>query len=289
MKDRAAEIMKDSMAIEPKTETGAMVRRESQAQSARITSTNENWLASGSLYVKNWLNKFPGGVRLGDLIVPIAKIPTTALYNGLDNAGAGIPKGLKDIIQGQKLIGSADEAQQLEGLIQFGNGVQRLSRIVGTLSATALLASTLTKKDFKSDNYGNHFVMIGGEWINMQYVEAISPAFAGMMSVKENEKTDQSFVSTAWQYSSGGFSSLKSAPGIGGDEVTSLVNSLSNKDWKKGPEKYLNTFGKSRVLPAMIQNLWKDRVENRLFFGATGVETPEQQRQDVINSKKAKK
>ena len=107
--------------------------------------------------------------------------------------------------------------------------------------------------------------------------------------LKENEKTDQSFVSTAWQYSSGGFSSLKSAPGIGGDEVTSLVNSLSNKDWKKGPEKYLNTFGKSRVLPAMIQNLWKDRVENRLFFGATGVETPEQQRQDVINSKKAKK
>lgn len=91
VKTRAAEIFKDACRIEPETQEGAMLRLEAQKQAARVTSTNDSLTSRFSLGAKKWLNSFQPGLPLGDLIIPMAKIPANVIGNGIDNAGGGIP------------------------------------------------------------------------------------------------------------------------------------------------------------------------------------------------------
>ena len=284
---RSAEIFKDAARIEPKTDIGAMTRLEAQKQAARITSTNESLASRFSLGAKNALNKIIPGFPIGDLILPIAKIPASIIANGIDSAGAGIPKGVLDIFKGREKIQSTDLVTRYEGMAQMANGIQRLARITGTIGMAALLSSSLTKKDFKSDPYGGHFVKIGDVWINTEYISAISPALAGFMYTKEYGKPGDSASTTAGQYAAGTLSSLKGVPGI--DEANSLVTSMTNSNYEKGIQKYASDFFTSRGVPAFIQNLQKDRPINRLFFGAHGVEDDAQIKADSVAKAAAKK
>jgi hypothetical protein len=171
--------------------------------------------------------------------------------------------------------------EKYEGMAQFHNGVQRVMRIGGTIGTAFLIANQFDKKDFKSDQYGTHFVKIGNTWINTEYVSAISPALAGAMmarSVKEGSFTDE-----ATHYVAGTLESLRATPGL--DEGERLVQALSNKNMAHGIEKYAKDFFTSRGVPAFIQNMEKNRPINRLFFGAHGVESTQDVRQDKIEAK----
>lgn len=280
LKSRASDIFKDAARVKPETDVGALVRMEGQKQAARITSTNDTYISRLALGVKDALNKTVPG--LGDILMPIAKIPSNIIWNGIENAGVGLPMGVKDIFQGRAKIQSDDMVTRYEGMAQFANGIQRIARVVGVLGAAAYFTSQLTKKDFRSDppgaDHGNHFVKIGGVWINTEYINAISPALAGMMSVKQHGKPRDNAVKTASEYASGALQGLKSAPGI--DELSGLVTSITNSNYEKGIKKYLQTFFTSRGEPAFIANLQKNRPINRLFFGAQGVETPQDVHQD---------
>lgn len=268
LKARADAIFRDAARIKPNTDIGAMLRLEGQKQSARVTSTNETLLSKMALAMKDGLNKAVNG--LGDALMPIAKIPANVIWNGIENAGPGIPLGVKDIFQGREKIQSEDQQTRYEGMAQFANGIQRLMRVFGTLAVAAFFTSMLGKKDFRSDNYGNHFVRIGGIWINMEYINAISPALAGMMTVKKDGKASDGALRTATRYTAGALQGLKNAPGV--DELSDLVTSITNSNFTKGFQKYAEDFFTSRGEPAFIQNLSKDRPINRLLFGAHGVE-----------------
>ncbi len=269
LKTRAAEIFKDAARIEPQTEEGAMVRHQAQMQAARITSTNETLASRFSLGVKNTLNKVVPGFPLGDYILPIAKIPASALANAIDNAGAGIPAGIKDIYQGRKKIQSDNFETRYEGMGQFRNGIQRLSRIVGSLALGIAIASQLKKEDFRTDNNGAHFVKIGNTWINTEYISAISPSLAGAMAVKESGNVSS--------YIAGATAGITNLPGM--SEAKDLAAALSGGKIKK----YMTDFFTSRGEPAFIANLRQNRPANRLLFGAHGVEST----QDVSADKKA--
>lgn len=277
LKARTNEIFKDAVRVKPETKEGAIVRHMAQEQSARITSTNDSLVSRFALGAKNALNKVIPGVPLGDFIMPIAKIPASIIANGIDNAGAGIPKGIIDIYQGRAKMQSPDLETRYEGSAQFATGIQRMMRIAGTLSVAALLASQFKKSDFRSDQYGNHFVKIGGIWINMEYINAISPALAGMMNAKMSG--NKGFTNDVGQYTGGVLSSLKSAPGI--DEANSLITSITNTDLTKGIQKYTNDFFTSRGEPMFIKNLQNNRPINRLFFGSTGVNSDQQYKADL--------
>lgn len=281
---RAGEIVKDAARIEPETDIGATIRAEGQKQAARVTSTNETLVSRLALGVKDVLNKAVNG--LGDILMPIAKIPANIIWNGIENAGAGIPMGAWNIFQGRMKIQSTIPAIRNEGMAQFANGIQQIGRTVGTVAAAAYFSSLLTKQDFKTDAYGGHFVKIGGLWINTEYISAISPALAGMMSVKEHGTEGQGVLDTAGQYVAGAGQSLKSAPGV--DELRALVTSITNSNWSQGIKKYAENFFTSRGEPAFIQNLQKDRPIDRLFFGAHGLETESQVAQDTADVKTAK-
>jgi hypothetical protein len=282
LKARAADIFRDAARVQPETDVGALVRMEAQKQGARVTSTNDTYISRLALGVKDALNKTVNG--LGDALMPIAKIPANIIWNGIENAGVGLPMGAKDIFEGRAKIQSPDMQTRYEGMAQFAFGVQRIARVVGVLGTAAYFSSLLNKKDFKSDNYGNHFAKIGNVWINMEYINAISPALAGMMSVKAYGKPRDDAVTTGSRYVSGALQGLKSAPGI--DELSSLVTSITNSNYEKGIKKYLSDFFTSRGEPSFIANLQKDRPIDRLFFGAQGVETPSQVQQD--NAAKAR-
>lgn len=269
VKARAAEIFKDAARVKPNTDVGAMVRLESQKQAARVTSTNDTYTARLALGVKDALNKSVSG--LGDALMPIAKIPANIIWNGIENAGVGIPEGVIDIFKGRAKIQSTDFATRYEGMAQYANGIQKIARTVGTISAAAYFASQLTKNDFKTDPYGNHFVKIGNTWINMEYIAAISPALSGMMSIKQNAKPSDGAADTATQYVSGAVEGLKGAPGV--DDLEGLVNSITNANYAKGIQKYASTFFSSRGIPAFIPNLASKNPVRGLLFGASGVQT----------------
>jgi hypothetical protein len=282
---RAGEIFKDAARIEPQTQEGAMVRLEAQKQAARVTSTNPTILSRLSLGAKNWLNNVTPDFPLGNILEPIAKIPANIIANGIENAGVGVPIGVKDIIQGRAKIQSSDLATRYEGMAQFSGGIQKIARTVGVMSAAAYFTSQLQKSDFRSDNYGNHFVKIGNIWINMEYFNAVSPALAGMMEVKQKGVAGQGVLQTSGQYTSGAVQGLKNTPGI--DEASKLVTAITNSNYSKGIMKYAKDLFTSRGEPAFIKNILSGRPIERLFFGATGVESTQEVTQDNVAKAKA--
>lgn len=274
-KKRSGEIFRDAVRVEPKTPEGAMVRSRAQQQSARVTSTNDTLLSRFSVGTKDLLNKIAPGIPIGDFVLPIAKIPATIIANGLDNAGLGLPQGIYDAYKGRIKMASSDPQIKYEGMAQFANGMQRIMRIVGTLGVAAYLTTKFGKDDFRSDVYGNHFLKIGNLWINMEYISALSPALAGMLSAKFNAAGPEGKIG---QYFAGALTSVKNVPGI--DDVSTLVTDVSNSNFAKGIVKYADSFFTSRGEPAFMQNLFKNRPIDRLFFGATGVETTQNVSQD---------
>lgn len=281
---RAEEIFRDAAKVEPKTQEGAMVRQLSQQQSARVTSTNETVASRMAMGVKDALNKAVFG--LGDAIMPIAKIPANIIWNGIENAGVGIPLGVRDIFQGRAKIQSAEMVTRYEGMAQYAKGIQTVARTVGTVSAAMFFASQMTAGDFRKDRYGESYVKIGDVWINMEYVSAISPALAGAMSSKMDTSPDQTIARSFADYVAGAASALKRAPGV--HEVADLVDSVSNAGAANGFKKYADTFFTSRAVPAFIANLFKDRPIDRLFFGAHGVESTEAVATDRLQSQMAR-
>jgi hypothetical protein len=272
---RAAEIFKDAARIEPQTDEGAIVRQQSQMQAARVTSTNQNFLSDIAMVSKNVLNKYGmqygGGIPWGDLVVPIAKIPADVIYNGIENAGLGIPSAIKDIYEGRAKIQSTDLGTRYEGMAQFANGVQKAARIGGTMGAAYLLANSIPKTNFKQDQYGTTYVKIGSTWINMEYFSAISPAFAGFMTMRAKGAKD--FSNGLADYVVGAGKQFENAPGL-----NDLVSIISN------PTKYAQNFFTSRGVPAFIPNLLNSRPINRLFFGAHGVEPQTDVNKDLIQN-----
>lgn len=294
-KARAADVFKDAARIEPKTAEGAMVRLRSQQAAARVTSTNETFTARLAIETKNALNKAIPGFPLGDFIIPIARIPANIIANGIENAGAGIPLGIKDIYQGHVKIQSADLATRYEGMAQYAKGIQTVARTAGTLGVAALIASRFTKNDFRTDKYANHFVKIGNTWINTEYIAAISPALAGFMYTKADAKPGQGIADKAVQYGTGALVGLRNTPGIG--EANELITNITNGNPTTGAEAYAKNFFTSRGEPAFLANLLKnkaipnlflvpqgtdsnERTGNRLLFGSTGVESTQQVKLD---------
>ena len=116
----------------------------------------------------------------------------------------------------------------------------------------------------------------------MEYINAISPALAGMMEVKQKGKPRQGIMDTAGQYTSGALQGLKSVPGI--DEANKMVTAITESDYAKGLMKYGKDLFNSRGEPAFIKALTSGRPIEHLFFGAQGVETDAEVREDKVKA-----
>lgn len=275
-KTRAADIFRDASRIQPLTDEGKIVRAAAQFQGARVTSTNATLMSRVAMNMKNALNHAVPGA--GDILMPIAKIPANVIWNGVENAGVGLFPGFRDIFKGRALMQSADVATRYQGMAQFGQGLQRIFRVTGTLGGAAYLASLLMPNDFRQDRFGQSYVKIGGLWVNMEYISAISPALAGMMTMKQHEGQDQDLMQKFGHYTGGALALLKNAPGV--NELESFLTALANPNYSKGIGKYLKDFIRSRTIPPVLWNLFQNRPMNRILFGAHGLESPLQVSED---------
>jgi len=68
---------------------------------------------------------------------------------------------------------------------------------VGAVGVAAAITSQLTKKDFRADNYGNHFVKVGDYWVNTEYFTSISPNIAACSPCSRPAATISAPASTA--------------------------------------------------------------------------------------------
>lgn len=275
-KGRAEEIFRDVTKVVPETREGAMVRQMAQQQGARVTSTNETVASRLAMGVKDALNKAVWG--LGDALMPIAKIPANIIWNGIENAGVGIPVGVRDIFIGREKMQSAEMAVRYEGMSQLAKGVQTIARTFGSVAVAAYFASQLSASDFRKDRFGQSYVKIGNIWVNMEYISAISPALSGMMTSKMDYVPGQSIGAGVASYAGGAAVALKHAPGV--NELSDLLDSVSRAGKATGFKQYAENFFTSRAVPAFISNMTKGRVIDRLFFGAHGVETEDQVKED---------
>lgn len=270
----AKDVFADAVRIEPQTEAGAVVRAIAQRDAARITSTNDTWLSHIALGIKSTLNKINPTLHIGDFIVPMAKIPATVIANGIENAGAGIPFGIKDIVQGRMKLRSTDMATRLEGLAQQAAGIQRLTRIAGVIGTAALFTSALGKNDFRVDKYGNTYVHIAGHWVATEYFAYVSPALAGMMMAKA--------TGNLANYVTGASLGLLKAPGF--DELPKLAQAVTNKDMEKGLLKYGKGFLGGLFIPPVVTALTSNNPIEELLAHKHGFESDAEVRQDEIDA-----
>lgn len=280
VKSRAAEIMTDAAKIEPTTDAGKLLRNIAQEQASRVLGINNTWASRLSVGIKNALNNINPDIPIGNLIEPIAKIPANIIANGLNTTPLAIPESLWDIVKGKINLQSDDGDTKYQGMQQYKNGVEQLIRIVGSVGVAALITSKLTAKDFKSDQYGDHFVLFGNTWINTEYFNLMSPNIAGFMAMKTNAgkggiKGDLTALTKTE------LSGLLNLPGVNNvnDTFQSLVGKTTISDLKSSLE--------TRAVPAGILDMFKDRPINRIFFGSNGAESVQNVKAD--NEAKAKK
>lgn len=299
VKGRAGEIFKDAVKIEPETEEGKALRKACQAQAARVTSTNENALANYSLGIKKILNNIvPIGegknFPLGDFLVPMAKIPATVISNMVENAGVGIPFGVKDMLEGHTKISSDDLETRLEGLTQYAQGAQKLARIAGSLTLGAVLVNSINKKDLRSDQWGNHFFRMGNTWVNTEYLNFLSAGAGGIMEMKLGHA--KTALGTAGEYVEGVSKSLTSLPG--NEEVKQVIDNMRSGHFINNVMRSAEEFTTSRAIPSFVRDIFKHaqsmpwfgpniRPVDRLFFGAHGVESTQDVSQDKMEQKQA--
>lgn len=297
IKGRSAEIFKDAVKIKPDTEEGKLLRKLCQEQAARITSTNDSVLSGLSLAIKNGMNHFiPMGegkfFPLGNFIEPMAKIPATIISNSIENAGAGIPFGLKDIWDGRIKTQSEDQMEKIEGLSQMAKGYQRLARIGGSIGLAALIVNSIDKKDLKQDKWGNTFFKVGDTWVNTEYLSFVSAAMGGMIESKIGKSV--TIEGKLEEYAEGSLKPLESLPGS--NEVKGIVDALTSGHLVKTAQRNIGDFLTSRSIPQALREIFKHaetmpwfgpntRPVNRLFFGAHGVESTEDVRQDKAQQK----
>lgn len=280
---RAVEIFTDAARIVPSTPEGAVVRAQAQEQAARITSTNDTVLSKLSVGFKNYLNDHVP--YLGDIIVPIAKIPATLIANGIENAGGGIIMGAIDMHRGWAAMKADNVADVLKGSAQFQRGLQRIIRTIGVLAAAAFVVSQIPKKDFYTNTYDVSYLRIGDKWINLEYIPWAGPAIVGMMKARE---ASGGVLQTMYAYGSGVVSPVRDLPFV--SELSSIGS--------EGVAKYGSDFVTSRVVPSILNSFEKTsifppsmtpqtRPLNRVFFGASGIETEEQKASETAAKNKA--
>lgn len=285
VKPRAEEIMRDAARLDPQTEAGKALREGAQAVAARTTNTNDTAVSRLAVGLKNAINSATPGVNLGDLIEPMAKIPANVIANSIATSPIGAVGGLWDVVKGKVgMMGDKPLEEKYQGMLQYKKGIESLIGIVGSLAAAGIITSNLTSKDFRYDKYGNSFMKVGDLWINTEYIARIAPNVAGMMSVKMNPKQNpvKEFI-TGNAVGEGALGSIIKAPGI------NVLDQAANAALGPKPVSTALSSGESRV-PSILTNFFKpgdlERKGFRVFFGASGVETAEEYKQDQKDAAK---
>jgi hypothetical protein len=276
-------IFKDSMKVEPETILGQIARNRSQQEAFRILNINNTVLADAAVGLQRSFNNALPNAHIGDYLLPMAKVPSNVLYNGIENAGLGIGTGLVNVIKGTKELNGlaeterADTADGVKAVMQIRDGYRTLTRTIGTIAAAVLITKSLTgtKKDFRTDNYGNAYVKMGNFWVSTQIFGQGSTAVTGILMGKGGH---DGFLN---DYSKAGFEDLQKAP-VTGDILSTVKKGTANglPGFASG---ILGSFAKP-ILAADIEKSIKENTLNPVLVG-TLIRTEAQVKQEDTATK----
>lgn len=285
-KARGLEIMKDAAKVEPTTAAGKILRETGQQAAMKVLNVNDTWASRFAVGTKNVLNSFNPNVPVGTLLEPFAKIPASLIENAIKTTPIGIPEGVWDAVKGKMNMSESNTLEtRYQGALQYKQGIEKLIGIAGSVGIASLLASQLTPKDFRSDQYGEHFVKIGDFWINTEYFSRLAPNIAGIMEMKANKGKGglggdiKSFL-TGNTLGGGAAGGILNVPGI------SNAYQFGQTALGKNPIGAITSAAESYPVPAILSDMFKSHPINRLFFGANGLETTAEYKEDVKASAK---
>ncbi len=275
----------DATKVVPTTLEGKAIRAASQYQAQKVTSSNPNFVSDFAVGARKLLNgvlsfkatKYSPQIGLGDVIVPMAKIPGAVIWNGIaTSTPVGLGLAAHDIVVGGRLRTSADPMLRLQGDIQYARGWQHLILTTGVMAAGALFASMLDpKRDFKTDDLGHTTVRIGGVWIDTEYVAWMSPGIAAMMEVRKDVHNYMDVGKVVVSYGHGALQGIAHAPGV--SNVQDLLTRVAGKG---DPVAGLEKWAIASFVPSIAHNAMNTRPIDRILAGAHGVETEEDVRED---------
>lgn len=267
-KNRALEIFKDSIQLEPKTIEGELVRSQAIADAQYATYTNKSTYSDVALAIRKVLNIASKDARIGDQIMPFVKTPANVVGAGIDYSGIGLPLQMYLLPKAIKQAKAGDS-------VALKRSIRAITRAGLGLTLAFALSQAFEPEDFIGNypvsqkeqellelkNATPNSVRIGDKWVSLDYFGSLAAPFVGMMYARKYGHTKTEDILKYYQ--GVGVQALK-IPGFRDfQDIVKDVTDLTNE--KKTGEKELTTattnvvldYLRSRVVPAIVNDVAK--------------------------------
>jgi len=271
-KERALQMFKDAVLLEPKTAEGRAIRAKAQADALYATFTNKSVVSEAALGLRAVANKATGDFRIGDITIPFAKVPANALGASMDYAGVpmtaklatGIAKTLTGIVSG-KGFDKANFAGLNRAMLRFGLGLTfavAISELVKPENFIGAYPTSPSEQQLlKEQNGVTNSIKVGNHWISLDYLGQEGAALLGLLYAKKyGANTPLDYI---YRYSQGPSSVLQNIPGLA--ELANIYAYLNTPPSQKTTAgKFAQTQTKtiltqitSRIIPGFISDIAK--------------------------------
>lgn len=275
IENKAREIARDAMRIEPLTNDGKLLREQAIAGAEYGTYTDKNFAAKVSKGFRSLLNTATGSVRLGDLNIPFAHIPATIVQRGIESSGiTSLYDGFK-LAQAFKNGDTASTKKYSTLLIRAGWGMLVAQILVSLIDPDDFIGEyadydTNERKLIESGQATYNSLKIGNKYVSLDYLTPFAPAIIGILNAKKYGKGG---LDSIVKYYTGATSFVTRIPGYEqvaqffgpADERGTLKNYIQrykkeNIDYQKEAQDAalgLVDFVSSRIVPALIYDFAK--------------------------------
>lgn len=261
LKNRANELFKDAIRIEPMTEEGEVIRKHGISYAHKATFTDDNALSQGALAIRDALNKLSGDLRAGDNLMPFVKTPASVINIGLEyTAGVVYMMPKLDVILRDVKRGEISDVsrQAINSGVRNGLGLLLAYMIAGALDDDDYIPAyeDLGYGDtllLKEKNVVYNSIKIGDKYVSLDYLGPIGVPVAGILGAKRSNGFGA--------FSGNVLSQFLRLPGV--KDFADTVSGLS-KMTKQTSEKNLDMlqqeaidFISARTVPALVSDIAK--------------------------------
>ena len=268
LKTRATELFKDAASLNPKTEQGQAIRDKAKADAMQAVYVNKSSGSKITAYTKSIFNQLLPG--LGDLTIPIAKIPANVISRGVEIAGGGFITSAVDFAEGwqeyQKTgdpkAWDAPKKNFIKTMIVMGLGTTAAYIIASRFNKDQFIGAYPTNANevdlLKMRGGIANSVKIGNNWVSLEEFGPLAPTISGIMYAKKYG--DGSVSSYIQNYIQGVIEGTEGLPGI--SQVMTALSWIKTAgtgggfDMAKAGAGAL-TFVESRTIPAIVMDAFK--------------------------------
>lgn len=287
-KQRALDLMKDAININPQDPIAIDLRQKARADALFYTYKNTGLFSKGGFILRDFVNTMGNAMgmgRIGEAVMPFIKTPANVVQAGVDFSGGYGIKGIMEIYKAYKKgniegVDSVHLKNGLKYLIRQGLGMVAVGILSTIIKDTNYMPDYLVASD-EEKNFARQYkipfnsVKISGHWVSFDYFGPLGAPFKSFIHAR---KYGDSAGGKLFQYGFAVVRQIMTFPGI--KEFTGLLGGT----WKKMKETEEQTAGgilegiynttidfvSARFIPAIFSDLARgiDQYERQ----ATGAE-----------------